>query len=131
MTVNAVAPGLFQFGNNRAIVQNPDGNLNDSNHPANNGDFVIAYLTGQGRVDNFVPTGQVAPTSPLSRPLQSLDATVGGQPAEVFFGGLTPGLIGVLQVNLRVPNLRSGDYALVIRIGQTTSNSALMSVRGF
>lgn len=130
-TVNAVAPGLFQFGNNRAIVQNPDGNLNDSSHPANNGDFVIAYLTGQGRVDNFVPTGQVAPSAPLSRPLQMVDATVGGQPAEVFFAGLTPGLIGVLQVNLRVPNLRSGDYPLVVRVGQTPSNTALVSVRGF
>lgn len=131
VTVNPVAPGLFQFGNNRAIVQNPDGGLNDSNHPANTGDVVVAYLTGQGQVDNFVPTGQIAPTSPLSRPVRSVDATVGGRQADILFAGLTPGLIGVLQVNLRVPNLNSGDYPVVVRVGGVPSPSALMSVRGF
>jgi hypothetical protein len=51
-------------------MQNPDGNVNDSNDPANTGDIVVAYLTGQGQVDNFAPTGQIAPSSPLARPVR-------------------------------------------------------------
>lgn len=38
-----------------------------------------------------VPTGAVA------------SATIGGQTAEIVFLGLTPGLVGVGQANLRVP----------------------------
>ncbi len=45
--VASAAPGIFQFGQNRAITQNyPAYTLNDSTNPAAPGSVLIAYLTG-------------------------------------------------------------------------------------
>jgi hypothetical protein len=63
-----------------------------------------------------------------SRPRLPVSATIGGRAAEVLFAGLTPGYIGLLQVNLRVAALGSGDYAVVVTIGGVTSNAAMLTV---
>jgi uncharacterized protein (TIGR03437 family) len=42
--------------------------------------------------------------------LQPITATIGGQPATVSFAGLTPGFVGLVQVNLVVPALAPGSY---------------------
>ena len=128
ITVQAAAPGLFQSAQNRAVVQNQDTSLNEPAHPALVGSVITAYLTGQGAVDHSVPTGSPAPASPLARSVAAVTATVGNQAAEVEFAGLAPGLIGVLQVNLRVPDLAPGDFPLVVTAGGVSSNAALVSV---
>ena len=127
-TVAAVHPGIFIFGNSRAVVQNQDFSVNDAPRPAAAGSFITAYLTGIGPVDNPVPTGQVTPSSPLARPTLQAVATIGGQTAETLFLGLTPGLVGVAQANLRVPQLSPGHYPLVITIAGVASNGPLISV---
>ena len=70
-TVSVVdaAPGIFQFGNKRAVVQNDDYTVNNTDNPAKAGSYVVAYLTGTGRVDNAVATGGGG-SDPLSRPRQ-------------------------------------------------------------
>ena len=41
--------------------------------------------------------------------------TVGGLAAKVLFSGLTPGLVGVYQINIQVPqNASSGDQEVVV-----------------
>jgi uncharacterized protein (TIGR03437 family) len=127
-TVAPVYPGIFIFGNSRAVVQNQDFSVNDAPSPAAAGSFITAYLTGIGPVDNPVPTGQVTPSSPLARPTLQAVATIGGQVAETLFLGLTPGLVGVAQANLRVPQLAPGHYPLVITIAGVASNGPLVSV---
>jgi uncharacterized protein (TIGR03437 family) len=48
--------------------------------------------------------------------------TVGGITAEVLFSGLAPGLVGVNQVNVRIPmDVPSGDVAIVIRVDHARS----------
>lgn len=126
--VTPVNPGIFIFGNSRAVVQNQDFSVNDAPRPAPVASVITAYLTGIGPVDNPVPTGVVTPTSPLARPTLQAGATIGGQNAEILFLGLTPGLVGVAQANLRVPPLASGHYSLVITIGGVASNGPLVSV---
>lgn len=129
ITVSAVAPGLFLVaGTNRALAQNQDYSLNDINNPARPGTYLTAYLTGQGELDNAVPTGAVAPASPLSRPKAAVSATIGGAPAPIYFAGLTPGLIGVCQVNVQIPDIAAGEVPLLIKIGPVFSNSALLII---
>ena len=77
---------------------------------------------------NPVPTGAVAPASPLARATMASSATIGGQNAEILFLGATPGLVGVGQANLRVPTLPPGTYPLVITIGGVRSNAPLATV---
>ena len=67
-TVAASSPGILVFGNNRAVVVNPDGSVNTSTTPAKPQDVLVAYFTGTGIVDNAVATGVSAPSDPLSRP---------------------------------------------------------------
>jgi uncharacterized protein (TIGR03437 family) len=123
------APGIFQFGEKRAVVQNADATVNTADNPAEAGSYVVAYLTGCGPVDNAVATGGTAAAEPLSRPRAVVTATVGGTGAEVAFGGLTPGFIGLMQVNLKVPALPAGTHPLLITIDGVQSNAAVITVK--
>lgn len=129
VSVTAAAPGIFQFGQKRAVVQNPDFSVNDANNPAAANSYVIAYLTGAGRVDNAVPSGGAASGDPLSRPRGPVTATIADMPADVAFGGLTPGFVGLMQVNLKVPNLQPGTYPLVVTVNGEKSNAAMVTVQ--
>lgn len=126
--VVAAAPGVLVFGNNRAVVQNQDGNLNTATNGALPGSTIVAYLTGQGAVDNAVTDGAPAGANPLSRATLPASATIGGQNAAISFLGLTPGFVGLLQANLVVPALAAGDYPLVLTIGGRASNNPLVTV---
>jgi uncharacterized protein (TIGR03437 family) len=126
--VKAAAPGLFSYGNNRALAQNQDYSLNGPSNPAAPGSALVAYLTGQGALDNPIATAFAAPSFPLSRPLLAVIASIGSQLANVTFAGLTPGLVGVFQVNLTVPSLPAGDYNLVVSVGGISSNAGLVAI---
>jgi uncharacterized protein (TIGR03437 family) len=45
-----------------------------------------------------------------------------------MFAGMTPGLVGVFQVNLRIPALVPGDYPLAFGVGDAIGNTALITV---
>ena len=133
ITVQATAPGIFVFGANRAVVQNihPDNSVsvNTADNPIPAGGFIIAYLTGQGPLDNPLATGALAGASPLSLPTQPYSATLNGRPVEVLFLGMTPGQIALAQANIRVPaDMPAGTWPLVIRIGGADSNGPLVTV---
>jgi uncharacterized protein (TIGR03437 family) len=132
LKVQAVAPGIFLYGNNRAVAQNvaDDGtvSLNTTDNPALPGKLILVYFTGQGALDNPIPTGDVAGTKALSRPVAPYSATVGGQPAAVDFLGMTPGNIALGQANIHIPELPAGDYPVVITIGGQPSNGPMVAV---
>jgi uncharacterized protein (TIGR03437 family) len=127
--VLSAGPGIFTQSSGAAIVQNSDYSLNGPSNPAVPGNFIIAYLTGSGPLSASVPDGVPAPSEPLVRLTAPVNAIIGSQPAEVIFAGLTPGLIGVVQINITVPQLATGNYPLAITIGSEVSNSANISVK--
>ncbi len=129
LVMQPTAPGLFLLPGGRAAALNQDYTVNSPSQPATIGSTIAAYATGLGAVDNPVATGTAAPTNPLSRTLAQVQATIGGQPAQVMFAGLAPGFAGLYQVNIVVPQLAAGDYALQIIAGGVPSNTATVSVR--
>jgi len=121
--VTAAAPGLF------AVAQNSDFSINSPSNPALVGSAIMTYLSGSGPVTPAVADGAATPLSGLVTATSTVTATIGGEPAQVPFAGLTPGLVAVTQVNIVVPSdLASGDYPVVVTIGTENSNSFTISV---
>jgi len=128
LQINSAGPGIFTYAPNNAVAQNQDGTVNSPNNPAAAGTALTVYATGQGALDNPVATGSVAVGSPFSRPLLPGTVTIGDQPAILLFAGMTPGLVGVMQVNLVIPALPPGQYPMTITVGSVASNSPIVTI---
>jgi uncharacterized protein (TIGR03437 family) len=76
-------------------------------NPARAGEIIHVYLNGLGPVSPAVPTGTAGPAKAPSRVIETLVCQFwNGTPldAMVYFAGLAPGMVGVYQVSLQVPN---------------------------
>ena len=89
------------------------------------GAFATVYVTGYGDVNQSIPDGNAVakgtPVASLPSALLPLSATIGGQPALIQFAGITPGVIGLMQINLVVPQVAPGTQPVVITIGGVPS----------
>ena len=66
------------------------------------------------------------PTSPLSVATNAVAASIGGVPAPVTFAGLAPGIPGLYQINIQVPDaVRSGAQEVVVSNGGNASQNGL------
>jgi uncharacterized protein (TIGR03437 family) len=131
LEVDPSAPGIFlqiQGDTTRAAAVNTDGSTNGRSNPAPAGGYIQMFLTGIGSVSPPIPTGQLAPLTPLSFAQGSVSATIGSRLATVQFAGAGP-LSVIDQLNLQIPlNLSAGDYPVVISVNGVRSNSALITV---
>jgi len=85
--------------------------------PARAGDLLVFNATGLGITDPVVADGEAAPDAPRARTRDAVTATIGQVPAQVESAGLAPGLVGLYQVNARVPEgVPAGDQAPVVLI---------------
>jgi uncharacterized protein (TIGR03437 family) len=116
------APGVF------VIVHAADYSPVTSSNPAVPGEFLVLFCTGLGPVSNQPATGTAAQSSLLSVSSVATTVTIAGVPSFVAFSGLTPGLVGVYQVNVQVPAgtyASSGSVLLAIYEGQASSINVL------
>ena len=134
VTVPVVAfqPGLFaRAGTTQAVALNEDGSVNSASNPAAKRSVVTVFGTGSGVVDPPVPTGKPAPGLPLSLAL-GVSATIGGADARLVFGGLTPGFVGLMQVNVEIPDgSPSGNVAVEVTVAgkKTQAPAATIAVK--
>jgi endo-1,4-beta-xylanase len=132
ITVQQAAPSILTWvdaaGNTRAIAQNQDYSLNSSTNCAAPGTYVTVYMMGSGPLNNAIASGAAALSSPLSKETLTTTATVGTTSAPVYFAGMTPTYVGLMQVNLEVPPV-SGDLPVQVNVGSFASNSALLCVQ--
>jgi uncharacterized protein (TIGR03437 family) len=71
----------------------------------NPGDVIVVYVVGLGPVNGPMVTGQPAPldrTVPIQGQFNCVFYPYGPQ-VETLFAGLAPGLLGIYQVNFRMP----------------------------
>ncbi len=101
---------------------------------ARNGVFTL-YLTGAGAVSPAIATGAApaaaTPVAQLPAPVQTPTVTIGGVQAVIEFAGIPSPLVGVAQVNVRVPsNAPLGTQPVVVTIGSVPSAPANLTVTG-
>jgi uncharacterized protein (TIGR03437 family) len=129
-TVAATAPGVFTIPQSTHVVaQNlPDYSLNSTTAPQAPGQYCTLYVTGQGAVNPVVATGDGAASSPLSLPVANVQVKIGGQPAEVQFAGLAPTFVGLLQINVKIPDVPAGEQPVEVTIGAAKAAPTTISV---
>ena len=125
-TILSTAPSIFRSGTAGplseipTIVRETNGGLVTVSNPIHPDDRITVYLTGLGRTSPEVDTGAPSPSSPLATPIVPVTVSLGGVELFVDFAGLTPGSVGVYQINARVPfkGIPTGfDIPLVIGQG--------------
>jgi uncharacterized protein (TIGR03437 family) len=97
-----VSPGfLWHTSISQAAAINQDGSINGSSHPAPRSSIVSLFATGLGQTTPPSVTGALAAqTAPLAL---RVTVTIGDRSAEILYAGAAPGLVGVSQINARVP----------------------------
>jgi uncharacterized protein (TIGR03437 family) len=122
--VQVVAPAVFRLpslGPDRGAVVNQDGKINRSGAAAKRGSTIVIYGTGLGSV---IASGQ------LSVVVTPVTVILNGTELPVAFAGLTPGFIGLYQINLAIPLSTPPDLAvsLSVRQGKVESSPVLVAI---
>ena len=116
MAVTAAAPAVFP------AVVNEDGSINLDTAPAPSGSVITFYATGAGLTTPTSVEG-IPAEAPYPQPRQAVTVTVAGASAELLFAASAPGMVGILQVNARIPAglAAVGQQTLTLSVGGTTS----------
>jgi uncharacterized protein (TIGR03437 family) len=117
------APGIFTNASNAPVPGTS----------ATRGQIVTLFITGAGAVTPSIATGSAPSTatasSALPVPVEAAKVTVGGMPASIQFIGIPNGLVGVTQINYRVPGgIGLGTQPVVVSIGGVSSEPAILTV---
>jgi uncharacterized protein (TIGR03437 family) len=127
VAVASYAPGLF------ARVVNQDGTTNSESTPALRGTTVRITGTGQGPVSPSLADGDIAPEGAINTvaiPQPSVCAAVGNTFGEVRFSGLAGGMVGVWQLDVRVPETApTGNVPVRVVINAVPSNIITVAIR--
>jgi uncharacterized protein (TIGR03437 family) len=127
-----VSPGVAESPGGQVIAQHIDskGTLVSESAPARPGEFIVLYLVGLGLTDTPVASGLASPSSPPADAADMPSITIDGEDAKILFAGLTPGLVGLYQMDVQVPlDAKDGDLNLLIAQAGAAANTGILPVR--
>jgi hypothetical protein len=125
--LSPATPGLAAFGDSTLIAQHGDGSLVSATSPAKSGEYLVAYLAGMGPTNANPASGAASPVNPLALPAIAPTLTINGTASPIAFAGLTPGLVGLYQMNFQVPaGMPAGNLTLVVSQGGQASNPTVL-----
>jgi uncharacterized protein (TIGR03437 family) len=106
VTLGAAQPGIFIVTEtnapNQGAILNPANQVVDASNPSPVGGVIVIYCTGLGATTPFVATGAAAPSS--TAVTVPVTVTIGGVNApSIAYAGLSPGFVGLYQVNVTIP----------------------------
>ena len=137
------APRLLQIGvGTYGAILNTDGSIpmpvgsfpGVNTHPAHVGDTLTIYAIGLGVTNPAVAAGATAPSSPLPALVSTPTVYFGyfvNVPAATLYAGLSPGSVGLYQVNVTIPQgVPAGNIDLRITFPDGTySNPVQIAVQ--
>ncbi len=97
------------------------------------GQEIAFYITGVGAVSPAISDGAAPAASTvladLPKPQQAARVTIGGVQAAIDFIGIPPGLVGVTQINVQVPNgIAAGAQPVVVTLDGAASPAAILTI---
>ena len=131
LTILPAAPSVFRIasvgpdGTSAAILRSSNNQLVTPSNPIHRNDTIVIYATGLGRTSPEVPPGTPAPTDELAGVIIPPVVTIGGVPVAVEFAGLTPGQIGVYQINVRMNSRIPLGLSVPLVISQGAGSTSL------
>lgn len=133
MNQQGTGQGAIQIANTMLLAAPPGAVAGFLSRPARRGvDYLTIYCTGLGDVSPRPESGAPAPASPLAQTVAAPTVTVGGVTAPApIFAGLSPGFVGLYQINVLVPaNAPVGDAVpVVVTVGGLKSNTVTIAVQ--
>jgi uncharacterized protein (TIGR03437 family) len=132
IALSQAAPGLFTAeptGTGQLKALNEDNTVNSASSPIARGKVIQLFGTGQGPFPGMPPDGEVTPAALVAtdykpRAIMQPGPTSFLDDKAVEFSGLTPGLVGVWQVNIRVPmEVTPGTVLVVLQYRGYNSNN--------
>jgi len=127
VTVSKYAPAIF-FDSQGPVILHKDGTRVNKQHPATRDEELTIYATGLGTTTGGrVTAGMPSPSSPLAVTAKVQlwfgNPTISNTAVIVDWSGLAPGMIGVYQINCRIPGNHYNGNALpvTLRIGGVSS----------
>jgi uncharacterized protein (TIGR03437 family) len=133
--LEAVSPAIFTVnstGSGQGILTvSSSGQLITPSTPVSRGEYITIYCSGLGMVSNTPSSGAAAGSDPVSNTATLPAVTIGGVRSSVAFSGLTPGFVGLNQVNAIIPASVTPGAAvsLVLEINGVASNTVTIAVR--
>ncbi len=129
LSVAPAVPGIAAFPDGTIIAQHSDFTLVDATNPAHPNELLVMYLVGMGSTSSMVQSGTAAPSDPPATVTVQPTVLVDDQAAEILFAGLTPGGVGLYQINFRVPaTARAGNLNVVMTQGSAAANVVTLPV---
>ena len=130
ITLADAAPCLFPDANQYvlAVDWNANNALITPDAPAHPGDTVVLYATGLGHTQPNLAPGVVPATAAQIQNPASFSLLLNGtaiDPTFVKYVGLTPGWVGLYQVNFILPGNVPSDPEIRVAVGTQTSTSGL------
>ncbi|MDX2040215.1 MAG: sulfatase-like hydrolase/transferase [Acidobacteriota bacterium] len=125
VTVAESSPGIFTInasGRGQAVALNGDLSPNGAAGQLPNaraesaGGVIVLFATGIGGTNPAVADGQASPSSPLASAIGATTVTVGELNATVLFSGLSPGFVGLWQINIQLPDALPTNAATPVRV---------------
>jgi uncharacterized protein (TIGR03437 family) len=110
------------------VVRDTNSLLVTPSNPVHRGDNLVIYLTGMGQTNPATTAGLPSPSDPPASALIAPRVDLGGVNLPIAFAGLSPGEVGVYQINVSVPRNTPTGLEIPLNINQGGSSTAI-SVR--
>ena len=132
INIQTVAPAIFRTGQSgtntdlAAVLRAKNNDYVAFTNPIHPNDVLMMFLTGMGAVNVDLGVGQAAPYDPFALVEDQPVVTLGEFTLEVAYAGLVPGMAGVYQINVIVPDFHNSEQQASLKIQQGEVSTSLL-----
>ena len=123
--------GVVTIANSSTLVALPGSIDGATTRAATKGDFITIYSVGLGPVNHPPATGAGGSSDASSTTLSPVAVLLNGTSVPAAFAGLAPGLVGIYQVNVQIPDSApvGSGVAMTLSVGGANSNTVTIAIQ--